>query len=550
MHSDVFHPEKLLAAGPAAKIYRGVETATGRKVLIKALLADHEATHPLDRERLQLLAPSLMQIRHPQIAGLITLIPTEDEFALVYEFVPGISGRALPQEKTLSPADIRALAVQLMNALLVGEHLLQPHGDLKPSNLIVADHPGGGLFLQVQDWGLTLARNFPTSETMWFTAPERLHGAPPTSQADLFTAAASLFYFATGTAPAQGNTAEETLAEWRSFDPRGSLSVMRPDMDQPFVDWLVWLLQIDPAQRAPSVTHALDALMRSMQTGFTYQPQVAPQMAPGAATVPLVTGRPNAAMPRPAPPRPPQSGPISKPGPATPKPPGSVTGVMPRPPVKSGSTTTALSAAKPATPEKKGLSGKAVVAILLNLAAIAAVAWFFSPSLKDGSWKNFFSKSTDGTASTSTTSADAGGEGPGIKARQVWIEMKGKAILNLAEVQVFSGADNIAYQGEASQSSVEWEGNPDRAIDGNTDGKYDNGSVSHTDGKGTDPQWKLKFPRDITINTLVIWNRTDEKFKDRLKDFTVSVRDAQDKVLWEKTIQETPAPRVKLVVGE
>jgi hypothetical protein len=54
---DHFQPEKLLAAGPGAKIYRGVETATGRKVLIKALLADHEASHPYDRERLQLLAP-------------------------------------------------------------------------------------------------------------------------------------------------------------------------------------------------------------------------------------------------------------------------------------------------------------------------------------------------------------------------------------------------------------------------------------------------------------------------------------------------------------
>jgi serine/threonine protein kinase len=85
MHSDLFHPEKLLAAGPSAKIYRGVETATGRKVLIKALLEDHEATHPLDRERLQLLAHSLLHLRHPQIAGLITLLPTEEEFALVYE---------------------------------------------------------------------------------------------------------------------------------------------------------------------------------------------------------------------------------------------------------------------------------------------------------------------------------------------------------------------------------------------------------------------------------------------------------------------------------
>ncbi|OYW30651.1 MAG: hypothetical protein B7Z47_03425, partial [Chthoniobacter sp. 12-60-6] len=83
MHADHFQPEKIIAAGPSAKVYRGVETMTGRKVLIKALLQDHETAHPLDRERLQLLAPSLMQMRHPQISGLITLLPTEDEFAIV-----------------------------------------------------------------------------------------------------------------------------------------------------------------------------------------------------------------------------------------------------------------------------------------------------------------------------------------------------------------------------------------------------------------------------------------------------------------------------------
>ena len=93
MYPDHFQPEKIIAAGPSAKVYRGVETMTGRKVLIKVLLQDHETVNPLDRERLQLLAPSLMQMRHPQIAGLITLLPTEEEFALVSEFMPGMNAR-------------------------------------------------------------------------------------------------------------------------------------------------------------------------------------------------------------------------------------------------------------------------------------------------------------------------------------------------------------------------------------------------------------------------------------------------------------------------
>ncbi|MES2597951.1 MAG: protein kinase [Verrucomicrobiota bacterium] len=417
MHSDLFHPEKLLAAGPSAKIYRGVETATGRKVLIKVLLEDHESSYPLDRERLQLLAHSLLHVRHPQIAGLITMIPTEEEFALVYEFVPGISGRALPTEKRLSAADMRALAVQLLHAMMVGEHMRLPHGDLKPSNLIVADHPGGGLFLQVQDWGISMARAHPTPETMWFAAPERLHGMPPGSQSDLFTAAATLFYLATGTAPAQGSTPQEILADWAHFDARGSIYTVRPDMDQPLVDWLSWLLQRDPAHRPHSVGHALDVLMRTMHTGFTYQPAPAPQMAPGAATGPLVPGgQPNAAMPRapaprpvqqaqgaqtgalarqapkPSPPkggigaakpqstgpigRPQATGTLTKPLTGGPKLPGATTSAL-RPAAKATSDETGAAEAVPAVPKKPILTKKGAIALVLNLVALVFVLWFF-----------------------------------------------------------------------------------------------------------------------------------------------------------------------------
>lgn len=64
MFTDHFQSEKLLAVGSAAKVYRGAEAATGRKILIKALLADNETTHPLKRYKLLQLAPPLMQIRH------------------------------------------------------------------------------------------------------------------------------------------------------------------------------------------------------------------------------------------------------------------------------------------------------------------------------------------------------------------------------------------------------------------------------------------------------------------------------------------------------
>ena len=359
MYPDHFQPEKIIAAGPSAKVYRGVETATGRKVLIKALLQDHETSHPLDRERLQLLAPSLMQMRHPQIAGLITLLPSEDEFAIVSEFMPGTNARAFAAQRQPAPADLRALAVQLMHALLVGEHLRQPHGDPKPSNLIIADHPGGGLFLQLQDWGLSLARQSHPAETLWFRAPELHSGGQPTTQSDLFTAAGSLFCLATNTAPAQGTTVEEVMKDWQAFNASQMLSHLRPDLDQPLRDWLVWLLNLSPQQRPQSIAQALDVLMHSMHTGFIYMPQQAPAMAPGAQTTPLV-----AAVPTPAPVTATSSAP--KPKPIQPK----------------SAPAAAASVSPPAAAPKKTSRSRVLAAVILNLAALTVVGFFVWPIIQ------------------------------------------------------------------------------------------------------------------------------------------------------------------------
>lgn len=528
MYADHFQPEKIIAAGPSAKVYRGVELATGRKVLIKALLQDHETAHPLDREKLQLLVPALMQTRHPQIAGLITLLPTEDEFALVYEFMPGMNARAFAAQRRPAPADVRALAVQLMHALLVGEHLRQPHGDPKPSNLIIADHPGGGLFLQVQDWGQSLTRAEHPPETLWFRAPELHAGGPPTVQSDLFTAAASLFCIATNSAPAQGDSTEAIMADWQAFDARRVLQHMRPDLDQPLCDWLSWLLNQAPHLRPHSVTQALDVLMPSLHSGFIHMPQQAPVMPAGTQTAPLAAAtHPNAPKPKPI---------VQK---STP----------------SANTAAAKAKTPPAAPVKKTSGRRAFLAVVLNLTAIALVGMFAWPFVSKAIFSTKITLADDGGQTTATTkpAAPQQATGPGLNGRYVRVEIPGKGkILNLAEVQVFSGGVNVALKGTATQSSVSWDGKPELAIDGNTDGDKTKGkSVMHTDGrKNSNPWWLLDLGREAPLQSISIWNRTDEEFGDRTIGLTVKVLNAQQRVVWEKKKLPKPDPQLELTVGQ
>ena len=78
------------------------------------------------------------------------------------------------------------------------------------------------------------------------------------------------------------------------------------------------------------------------------------------------------------------------------------------------------------------------------------------------------------------------------------------------------GTINLARQGTATQSSTGFSGVPSRAIDGNTDGVFANGSVTHTNGQ-SQQWWALDLGRQSNVQTINIWNRTDcceERFAD------------------------------------
>jgi hypothetical protein len=67
--------------------------------------------------------------------------------------------------------------------------------------------------------------------------------------------------------------------------------------------------------------------------------------------------------------------------------------------------------------------------------------------------------------------------------RYLRVELPGQEkILSLAEVQVYEGAENVVRSGEARQSSVAFDGPAARAIDGSTDGRYEEAkSTTHTE---------------------------------------------------------------------
>lgn len=133
-----------------------------------------------------------------------------------------------------------------------------------------------------------------------------------------------------------------------------------------------------------------------------------------------------------------------------------------------------------------------------------------------------------------------------IGGRYLRIELPGKEkILSLAEVQVFSGRENIALAGEATQSSTELDAPAKLAIDGNTAGDFKEKSITHTK-TSENPWWELDLKATHEIGRIVIWNRTDNNLQKRLTDFRVSILNEQRESLWDREVKEAPNPSLAL----
>ncbi len=134
--------------------------------------------------------------------------------------------------------------------------------------------------------------------------------------------------------------------------------------------------------------------------------------------------------------------------------------------------------------------------------------------------------------------------------RFVRIDVPGAGkIIHVAEVQAFSGVENVALKGTATQSSTNHDGLAQRAIDGKTDGVFENKSVTHTDQQDN-PWWEVDLQQTHELNKLVIWPRADgADLNSRLDGARVSVFDADRKLVWSTLIPKGPDAALEIIPG-
>lgn len=119
--------------------------------------------------------------------------------------------------------------------------------------------------------------------------------------------------------------------------------------------------------------------------------------------------------------------------------------------------------------------------------------------------------------------------------------------LHIAEVQVFSGQENVALTGTPSQVSEDYDGAPKLAIDGNTDGRFFEAmSTIHTK-QATNPWWEVDLGKPVTIDKVVVWNRTDGDLFNRMKSCRVVILDEARQPVWAGRINAPFNPSAEFV---
>lgn len=138
----------------------------------------------------------------------------------------------------------------------------------------------------------------------------------------------------------------------------------------------------------------------------------------------------------------------------------------------------------------------------------------------------------------------------GIMGRFVRIELPGRnKTLTLAEVEVYSDGRNVARQGKATQKNTSNGGDAAKAIDGNKSGIFRDGGQTHTEEGTSNPWWEVDLGAEFAIDSIAIYNRTEDNLGKRLEGYTLRVSDGAKKTVFEQRRNPAPAVKAEFAIG-
>lgn len=258
--------EQVLNHGGMGVIYKAYDTRLKRPVALKMILSN-ELIDSAMVARFRSEAEAVAALQHPNIVQIYEVGEHDGLPYLALELVDGPSLQERLKDGPLSAPEAALLTLAIAKAIDFAHHRGIVHCDLKPGNILMADHQTP----KVTDFGLARWRDTPTWQsrpgevlgTPNYMAPEQAEGDPKRigPPADIYALGAILYELLTGLPPYHGTPPAETLMRIRLTRPTPP-RLLRPRIPRDLEAICLKCLEKDPAERYATARDLADDLQR------------------------------------------------------------------------------------------------------------------------------------------------------------------------------------------------------------------------------------------------------------------------------------------------
>ncbi len=223
-----YRVERLLGSGGQADVYLALDLDLGRPVALKLLSAELGADERF-RERFLRESRLAASLDHPHVIPIYEAGAAEAHLFIAMRYVEGTDLRGvLDEEGVLPPERALSLLAPVADALDVAHARGLVHGDVKPSNVLVAVEPSDGSeHVYLSDFGLARVTTETHAEDRFtgsahYTAPELILRRQADGRADVYALGCVLYECLTGSPPFGGRLMEILFAHTQTEPPRAT----------------------------------------------------------------------------------------------------------------------------------------------------------------------------------------------------------------------------------------------------------------------------------------------------------------------------------------
>jgi serine/threonine protein kinase len=264
--------EALIGAGGMGKVYRATREQLGKRVAIKTLETDIKVSERAELiERFAREAQATAAIRHENVVEIIDFGQTSECVYFVMELLEGyVLADLIGHGRTLEPARMVPLAVQIANALHAAHVQGTIHRDVKPSNVFISPNREGQERVKVLDFGLAkvadglkLTRAGVMFGTGSYMSPEQARGASLDARTDVYALGCVLFESLAGRPPFVGDSLMAIIGQHLQKPPP-RLAELRPGLQVPA--GLEELIECTLAKKAEQRFSGMEAMVRALMS--------------------------------------------------------------------------------------------------------------------------------------------------------------------------------------------------------------------------------------------------------------------------------------------